>query len=163
VLVAGGCAARQPAGSAVPAAPLPSRSPAATALSAAGRRALAGRYLAIAVPANRRLETEVAGFADHRRHDLAAAESDLRAEAGTERWFDRRLAEIGFPAAIAPVAGALIAANQHRIAYTELEARCATIAELRAFASGHRAADAAVEARVRLIRLALRLPPLSES
>jgi hypothetical protein len=55
---------------------------------------LAGRYLAIAVPANHRLDSEVDGFTDHERDDLAAAKSDLRAEATTERWFDQRLAEM---------------------------------------------------------------------
>lgn len=103
------------------------------------------------------------GFTAHQRHDLAVAESYLRAEATTEHWFDRRLATIPFPPAIASIARALIGANQHRILLTELEALSATIADLRTFASGHRAADAAVEVQVRLIRRALGLPPPSES
>ncbi len=66
---------------------------------------LARRYLAIAVPANHRLDTEVDGYTRDARADLAAAESDLRAEAATERWFDRRLAAIAFPPGIAATAG----------------------------------------------------------
>lgn len=165
VILAGGCAAGRSAGSAVPdrRTSQPSHSPAAPVLTGVGRRALASRYMAIAVPANHRLDTEVNGFADHQRHDLAAAESYLRAEAATERWFDRRLVGIAFPPAIASIAGALIGANRHRIALTEREALSATIAGLRSFASGHRSADAAVEVQVRLIRRALGLPPPSDS
>jgi hypothetical protein len=44
----------------------------------------------------------------------SSAESDLRAEAATERWFDRRLARIRFPPMIAAMARALIQANQSR-------------------------------------------------
>jgi len=73
-----------------------SASGAQATLAPARRAAVADRYLAIAVPANHRLDQEVEGFADHERSDLAAAEADLRAEAATERWFDRRLATIRF-------------------------------------------------------------------
>lgn len=161
LLAVGGCAAGG-ATSDRRTAP-PSHRPAAAGLTSAGRRALAGEYLAIAVPANRRLDTEVTGFARDQRRQLAAAERYLRAEATTERWFDRRLAEIGFRSAIESIARALIGANQHRIAFTELEALSATVADLRTFAGGHRAADAAVQAQVRLIRRALGLPPPSDS
>ena len=125
--------------------------------------ALGDRYLAIAVPANHRLDDEVNGFAAHQRTDLAAAVADLRAEAATERWFDRRLAAIGFPPGISPMARALVQVNEMRAALTEQEARSASVAALRAFGGRHRAADAAVEFGVRLIRQALRLPPPSES
>jgi hypothetical protein len=61
-------------------------------LKAAGRggeRAPAAAYLAIAQSANRRLDAEVDAFTDHQHQDLAAAEAALRAEAATERRFDR--------------------------------------------------------------------------
>ena len=102
-------------------------------------------------------------FTDHERDDLAAAVSDLQAQASTERSFDRQLAKIGFPPHIAAIARALIGANQSRIALTDREARSASIAGLRSFSSRHRAADAAVEVQVRLIRRALGLPPPSDS
>jgi hypothetical protein len=105
----------------------------------------------------------VEGFADHQRSDLAAAEADLRAEAVTERRFDRQLAAIPFPPGIAAMARALIEVNQSRAALTDRQARAASLARLHSFASQHRAADAAVEFGVRLIRQPLGLPPPSES
>ena len=132
-------------------------------LTPAQREALAGRYLAIALPANHRLDHEVEGFADHQRRDPAAAEADLRAEVATERWFDRRLAGIPFPLMIAAMARALIQANQSRAALTDRQARSASLVRLHSFAAQRRAADAAVEFGARLIRQALGLPPPSES
>ncbi len=126
-------------------------------------KALAGRYMAIAVPANRRLDHEVDGFADHQRGDLAAAEADLRAEAATERWFDRHLAEIPFPPGIAAMARAMIQVNESRAALADREAQATSLADLRSFAARHAAADAATEFGVRLIRQALGLPPRPSS
>ena len=135
----------------------------ATPLAPAQREALAHRYLAIAAPANQRLDHEVDRFADHQRSDLAAAQADLRAEAATERRFDRQLAGIPFPHGIAVMARALIRANQSRAALTDREARSVSLAELHSYAARHRAADASVEFGVRLIRQALSLPPPSDS
>lgn len=95
------------------------------------------------------------GFNDHRRDDLATAAADLRAQAATERHFDRQLARIRFPAAIETIAAALIRANRSRIVLTRRQARSTSLAQLRTFTSRHKAADAAVEAPVK----ALRLPP----
>jgi hypothetical protein len=58
---------------------------------------LAADYRAIGMPANRQLDQEVDSFDDHARGGLAAAEAALRAEAGTERRFDRLLLRMGFP------------------------------------------------------------------
>lgn len=124
---------------------------------------LAIDYLAIARPANHRLNHEVDGFGDNRRDDLAKADADLRAEAATEAHFDRQLSRIPFPAAITAIARALIRANQSRIALTRREARSASLAMLRSFARAHKAADAAVEVQARAIRKALGLPPPSTS
>ena len=135
----------------------------ATPLAPARRKALARRYLAIARPANHRLDHEVDGFADHQRSDLAAAEADLRAEAVTERRFDRQLAAIPFPPWIAVMARATILANQSRAALADREARSASLARLHSYAARHRAADASVEFGVRLVRQALTLPPPSDS
>ena len=123
-------------------------------------RALAiARYLAIARPANHRLDVEVDGFGDHRRDDLAKAAADLRAQAATERHFDRQLARIRFPAAIESIVRALIRANRTRIALTRREARSSSLAELNTFTRRHKAADAAVETPVKALRQALGLPP----
>lgn len=166
-----GCASPSPPpppASQSPSAGSPSASgPASPAASAtpppASIRRLATDYLAIARPANHRLDVEVDGFGDHSRNNLAEADADLRAEAATELHFDRQLSRIPFLAAIAAIAGALIRANQSRIILTRREARSASLARLRSFASTHKAADAAVEVQARAIRKALGLPPPSTS
>jgi hypothetical protein len=157
VPLAGGCSTAHQPGRAGPGRP-----PGSTA-GRGGLRALASAYLAIAEPANRRLDTEVDGFTDHEHHDLAAAEAALRGEAATERRFDRLLREIQFPPPIATTARALIRANQRPAALTDEQARSSSVARLVSFTGRHRAADAAVEAQVRILRRALRLPPPESS
>jgi len=155
--MAGGCATVHPPGSAARSMP-----PAAGA-GRGGERALAAAYLAIAQPANRRLDAEVDGFTDHEHQDLAAAEAVLRAEAATERRFDRLLDRIPFPPPLASTARALIQANQRRAVLTGQQARSTSLTGLVSFTGRHRAADAAVEAQVRILRRALGLPPPDDS
>ena len=119
--------------------------------------------MAIALPANRRLDREVDSYKNHAGDDLAIAEADLRGEAATERWFDRRLLKIAFPSAIAATARALVRVNDQRIALTTEQARAMTTSDLLAFNARHRAADAAVEVQVRIIRRQLGLPPPGNS
>lgn len=131
-------------------------------------KALAAAYMAIALPANHRLDEEVDSYnaharGDHARGDLVIAEADLRQEAATERWFDRRLLKIAFPSAIAATARALVRVNDQRIALTTEQAQATTVSELLMFGASHRAADAAVEAQVRIIRKQLGLPPPGSS
>lgn len=126
-------------------------------------KALAAAYVAIALPANHRLDKEVDSYTDHARDHLAVAEADLREEAATERRFDRQLLKIALPPAIAATAKALVRVNIYRIALTTEQARAKTVPELLAFNARHRAADAAVEAQVRLIRKQLGLPPPDNS
>jgi len=66
---------------------------------------------------------------------------------------------IPFPLAIAATARALIRANQRRAVLAGRQARSSLVAVLVSFTSRHRAADAAVEAQVRIIRQELGLPP----
>jgi hypothetical protein len=157
-LLAAGCASSRPA-----AAPRPTAQsatgPAASAIPATGLRVLAAQYLAIAKPANHRLEISVDGYRAAEHHDLAAAEADLRAQAATEQRFDQQLGRIRFPPRIAAIARALIQANQIRIALTSEQARSVSVRRLQSFDRSHRAADAAVEVQVRAIRKALGLPP----
>ena len=126
-------------------------------------RALAAAYLAIARPANHRLDVEVSAYAKHASHNLSAAAAALRAQAATERHFDRQLAAIPFPPAIAATARALIGVNQVRARLTEQQAAATSIPALLSFAGRHRAADAEVEAQVRVIRAELGLPPPGSS
>jgi hypothetical protein len=133
--------------------------PAATGFA----KQFAAAYLMIAVPANHQLDHEVDGYDDHAHHNLAAAESALRAEAATERRFDNSLLKIRFPHRIAVTALALVRHNQQRIDLTQLQAQSATYASLLSFTGAHKAADAGVEAQVRIIRRELGLPPPDNS
>jgi hypothetical protein len=156
MLAAAGCSGSRPA-----AAPASGARVAKHAQHATNRnfKALANAYLVIAEPANHRLDVEVDKYEDQRHRDLAAAESALRAQAATERQFDRNLAKIGFPARIAATARALIGVNEIRARLAEREAKAGSISELLSFDSAHKMADAQVEAQVRAIRARLGLPP----
>ncbi len=139
----------------------PARHPAArpaTSSAGPGIRALAADYLAIARPANHRLDVEVRSYDKHARGDLAAAAAALRAQAATERHFDRQLAAIPFPPAIAATAQALIGVNEIRARLTDQQAAATSLAALLSFTGRHQAADAEVEAQVRVIRSELGLP-----
>jgi hypothetical protein len=161
-LAAGGCAnGHSPSPAAQPTRQ--GTSPAIGDASSSSERAAAAAYLAIAKPANHRLDEETGSYARDVHRNLAAARSDLRAEAATERWFDQHLTKIKLPPPIAATARAMIRANQHRIYLTEQQARSMTLAEMASFTSRHKAADAAVEAQSRLIRRQLGLPPPPES
>ncbi len=122
-------------------------------------KALARAYLAIAEPANHRLDVEVDAYDDAAHHNLAAAAAALRAQAATERQFDRELARIGFPPRPAATARALIRVNEIRARLAEHEAKAASIPALLTFTGAHKMADAQVEAQVRMIRSQLGLPP----
>ncbi len=120
---------------------------------------LASQYLAVATPANHRLDVEVDGYTDAQHDDLAEARADLRAEVATERWFDTHLAAIRFPPHIAAISRDLIRINEQRAGMTALQAQSASLTQLRSFNRQHADADAAVEREVKLIRQALNLPP----
>ena len=120
---------------------------------------LAGQYLAVANPANHRLDVEVDGYTDAQHDNLAEARADLRAEVATEEWFDTHLAAIKFPPHIAAISRALIRINEQRAGMTALQAQSASLTQMRSFDSQHAEADATVEREVKLIRQALNLPP----
>jgi hypothetical protein len=140
-------------------APARSRSPTSSASENASIRSLGARYLAIAEPANHRLDVEVAAYAHNAHHNLAAAEQALRAEAATEHNFDQQLAAISFPPAIEATAHALIRVNEIRVKLTLKQAAAHSIPALLSFTATHNAADAELEAQVRFIRSELGLPP----
>ncbi len=144
-------------------APRPRGAAASSSGADANLTALAHKYLAIADPANRRLEVANDGYGKNESDNLAAAKADLRAEVATETLFDKQLAAIPFPPKVAAIARAMIQANQARGALTARQARSASLTQLRSFDQRHRAGDAAVEVEVRLLRKALHLPPPSTS
>jgi hypothetical protein len=129
-----------------------------TTQSAAVRDA-AARYMAIARPANRRLDHEFDGLKDHEKDDLAAARADLRAAAATERQFDRQLMVISFPPRTEPFVLLLYRVNQARAALTSTAAGATSLRQLRGYQRRLDAANEPVEDAVRVIRDQLGLPP----
>jgi hypothetical protein len=157
-LLATGCAdASQPA--AAPSARPSDVTPTAPAISPAQRKAVARQYLAIAVPANHRLDVDFDGLDDNAHDNLAAAEADLRDAAATERQFDRRLLALTLPPATEAVARLLVTANQGRARLTETAAASTSLSQLRGYRHRLTAANAPVEEAVRAIRSQLGLPP----
>ena len=154
---AGGSAAAPPS-QAAPAHPSPAV-PAGQVLSPAQRRAAARSYLAIARPANRRLDADFDGLEDDDRDDLAGARADLRDAAATERRFDRRLLALKLPPPTEAVARLLVAANQTRIRLTVAAATSTSLSQLRRYEPRLTAANAPVEEAARVIRSQLNLPP----
>lgn len=120
---------------------------------------LAARYLAIALPANRRLEVDFDGLKDHERDDLPAAVADLNAAAATERQFDRNLLSLTLPPAVKAMARLMVSANQARARLSSEAARSTSLAQLRGYQRRLTAANAPVEDAVRVIRDQLGLPP----
>jgi hypothetical protein len=129
------------------------------ALSVPDRGALANHYLAIARPANQRLEADFDGFDHHDRDNLAAATADLRAAAATERHFDQGLLRIKLPADATMTASLVVTANESRARLADEAARSGSLAQLRGYARRLTAADAPVEDAVRVLRTQLGLPP----
>ncbi len=132
--------------------------PAGQAISPAQQKAAARSYLAIARPANRRLETDFDGLDDH-RNDLAAAKADLRDAAATERQFDRRLLALKLPAATETVARLLVTANEARARLTTAAAASTSLSQIHRYEPRLTAANASVEEAVRVIRSQMGLPP----
>ena len=120
---------------------------------------LASEYKAIMTPASQQLNTDVAAYTANEGHDLAAAEAALTAEVTSEHAFDTSLAGIGFPPTIAPIAKALVRANQARVKLTAEQARSSSFTQLRSFSQRVQVASAAVQTEMKLIRKALDSPP----
>lgn len=156
--LAAACAALATAAAVLPAAGCSGGRPPPAAPAAPS---LAARYLAIARPANRELDHDFDGL-DH-APDLAAARTDLRNAAATERRFDRQLTGIAFPSAAEPVVRLLYRVNQSRAALTGRAAAAASRQELRGYERQLQAASRPVEDAVTVIRGQLGLPPPATS
>jgi hypothetical protein len=156
-LLAVGCSSAGAPAAAAP-AQASQAAPAGQAISRAQQQAAARSYLAIARPANRRLETDFDGLDDH-RNDLAAAKADLRDAAATERQFDRRLLALKLPATTETVARLLVTANEARARLTTAAAASTSLSQLHRYEPRLTAANASVEQAVRVIRSQLGLPP----
>jgi hypothetical protein len=119
---------------------------------------LASEYLAILSPASQQLTTDSAAYAANEGRHLAVAEAALKAEVTVERALDRSLAAFTFPPAIAPLARALIRADQARATLTAEMARSSSLTRLRSFNHRIQLADAAVQNEMRLVRTAVDTP-----
>jgi hypothetical protein len=157
-LLATGCATAAGPAAAAPAQPSHTAS-AAQVLSPAQRRVAARSYLAIARPANRRLDADFDGIEDNDHDNLAAAQADLRDAAATERRFDRRLLALSLPPPTEAVARLLVAANQARVRLTVAVAASPSLSQLRRYEPRLTAANGPVEEAARVIRSQLDLPP----
>ncbi|RAG87237.1 hypothetical protein DN069_01465 [Streptacidiphilus pinicola] len=151
VLAVSGCAVGLGASASVP-APAPAARPAAAAAAAAA-------YLAIATPANHRLDADFDRFDGADRGDLAAARADLRDIAATEHAFDRDLARLALPQAAAAWVRPLISANETRADLTARAATSGSLPLLNGLRPRLTAANAPVERAVTGIRADLGLPP----
>ena len=120
---------------------------------------LASHYMTIMTPASQQLNADVAAYHAHEKDNLAAAEAALTAEVTSEHAFDTSLAGMTFPPAIAPIAKALVRANQARATLTAEQAWSASLIRLRSFNHRVQAAGAAVHTEMKLIRKALDSPP----
>ena len=156
-LLAAGCAGADRPAAAGP-AQATQAAPAAPTLSPAERRAAAREYLAIARPANRRLDADFDGLEDD-RGNLAAARADLRDAAATERRFDRRLLALDLPPATDTVARLLVTANEARARLTTAAAASTSLSQLHRYQPRLTAANQPVEEAVHVIRSQLGLPP----
>ena len=125
---------RRPAAAAAPAS---HAAPAVPTISPAQRKMAARSYLAIALPANRRLDEDFDGLDDN-HNDLAAAEAALRDAAATERQFDRRLLVLKLPAATETVARLLVTANEARARLTTAAAASTSLSQFHRDAPAHR-------------------------
>lgn len=137
----------------------PTRSAAAGLAVGAQRKALAARYLAVAVAGNHRLEAEFGRLHTQDRTRLAAAHRDLLQVAATERLFDRRLLGIPFPSATERIARFLYWVNQARASMTAAAATSPSLAQLYADELRLNQANKPVEQAVTIIRRQLSLPP----
>ncbi len=120
---------------------------------------LDSRYMTIATPTIRQLNTDMAAYTANERQHLAAAKAALTAEVTVENAFDTSLARFPFPPAIAPIAKALIQANRARAKLTAEQARSSSLSQLRSFNDRVKVAGAAVRTELTLIRKALDARP----
>ncbi|HEY6792760.1 MAG TPA: hypothetical protein VI365_36160 [Trebonia sp.] len=119
---------------------------------------LASEYMAIATPATQQQKVDVAAYTASEGDNLAAAETALTAEVTSDHAFDANLAGIEFPSAIAPIAAALIRANQARASLIAEQARSTSLKRLRSFIRRVQAASTAVQTQMNLILKAIDAP-----
>jgi hypothetical protein len=119
---------------------------------------LASQYKAIFTPASQQMTLDAAAYTASEKAHLAAAQAALTAEVATMRNFDTSLGAITFPAAITPVANALIRTDQALASLTAQQARATTLTKMRSYNNRIQAATAAVRADMNLLVKAINTP-----
>jgi hypothetical protein len=119
---------------------------------------LASQYTAILNPAARQMTLYAAAYTASETAHLTAARAALTAEVATMQNFDTSLAAITFPAAITPIASALIRTDQALAGLTAQQARAATLAKMRSYDHRIQAATATVRAEQNLLIKSLDKP-----
>jgi hypothetical protein len=120
---------------------------------------LVSRYRRMTTPAVQQLTADMAAYAASERHNLAAAKAALRAEVTSENALDTGLGRFPFPAAVAPIGAALVRADHARARLIAQQARSTSLSQLRSFDHRSRAANAAVQTQMKLLRTALETRP----
>jgi len=119
---------------------------------------LASEYMAIMTPASQQQNVDVAAYTSSEGGHLATAEAALTAEVMSEHSFDASLAGIQFPAAMTPLAQAVIQANQARAGLIAEQARSASLTQLRSFDHRVQLAGTAVQKAMSLLLKAIDTP-----
>jgi len=120
---------------------------------------LTSRYIKISAPVTEQLNTDMAAYTANEWHRLGAAKAALTAEVTIENSFETSLARFPFPPAVAPLAKALIQADQASAKLTAEQARSSSLTQLRSFNGRAKAASAAVRTDMKLMRKALETRP----
>jgi hypothetical protein len=120
---------------------------------------LGAKYLAIANPANEKLDNAIDALEDDDHKDLKASAKDLTAAAAVERAFDRSLLAITWPPAIEATAKSMVAANEARADIDMQAAGSMSLAQLAGYEQDLDVGNGVVERWVTMIRTQLDLPP----
>jgi len=119
---------------------------------------LASEYMAIMTPASQQQNVDVAAYTSSEGSHLATAEAALSAEVMSAHSFDASLAGIQFPAAMTPLAQAVIQANQARAGLLAEQARSTSLTQLRSFDHRVQVASATVQKEMSLLLTAIDKP-----
>jgi hypothetical protein len=119
---------------------------------------LASEYTAILTPATQQEGIDAAAYTANEGTHLAAARSALTAEVTAEDTFDTGLAAIQFPAAMTPLAQAVIQANQALAALTAKQAQSTSLTQLRSYNHQVQVASAAVQKDMGILVKAIDTP-----
>lgn len=106
---------------------------------------LNSQYKGIVNPAIQQLDADVADFSANESHNLAAAETALRAEVTTADGLAKGLAQVPFPPFAAPAGKVAVQAIEARVKLMTEQAKSSTLTQLRSFNAQVNASGAVVQ------------------